>query len=153
KQEIKDEYKEMEGKPEVKRKIRQLQMDMAQRRMMQDVPNADVVITNPTHYSVALKYKPDVDAAPILLAKGNDQVALKIREIANEHGVEIVQAPALARSVYHHTEIGREIPSGLYMAVAQVLAYVFQIKQYRQRKVSKPNMPDFPIPDDLKRDD
>ncbi|KZZ80807.1 flagellar biosynthetic protein FlhB, partial [Oleiphilus sp. HI0132] len=120
KQEVKDEFKDTEGKPEVKRKIRQLQMEMAQRRMMQDVPQADVVITNPTHFSVALRYKPEEDAAPILLAKGHDQVALKIREIANEHDVEIVEAPPLARSVYHHAEIGQEIPSGLYMAVAQV---------------------------------
>ncbi|WP_082865353.1 flagellar biosynthesis protein FlhB, partial [Oleiphilus sp. HI0086] len=111
KQEVKDEFKDTEGKPEVKRKIRQLQMEMAQRRMMQDVPQADVVITNPTHFSVALRYKPEEDAAPILLAKGHDQVALKIREIANEHDVEIVEAPPLARSVYHHAEIGQEIPS------------------------------------------
>ncbi|KZZ35697.1 flagellar biosynthetic protein FlhB [Oleiphilus sp. HI0117] len=152
KQEVKDEFKDTEGKPEVKRKIRQLQMEMAQRRMMQDVPQADVVITNPTHFSVALRYKPEEDAAPILLAKGHDQVALKIREIANEHDVEIVEAPPLARSVYHHAEIGQEIPSGLYMAVAQVLAYVFQLKQFRRRVITKPPKPDFPIPDDLKYD-
>lgn len=152
KQEVKDEFKDTEGKPEVKRKIRQLQMEMAQRRMMQDVPQADVVITNPTHYSVALRYKPEEDAAPILLAKGNDQIALKIREIAKEHDIEIVEAPPLARSVYHHSEIGQEIPSGLYMAVAQVLAYVFQIKQFRRRIIPRPVQPDFPIPDDLKFD-
>ena len=152
KQEVKDEFKEMEGKPEVKRKIRQLQMEMTQRRMMQDLPQADVVITNPTHYSVALKYNPDEDAAPILLAKGHDHIALKIREIAKEHEIEIVEAPPLARSVYQHSEIGQEIPSGLYMAVAQVLAYVFQIKQFKRRIVPRPKMPDFPIPDDLKFD-
>lgn len=152
KQEIKDEFKDTEGKPEVKSKIRQLQMEMAQRRMMQDVPQADVVITNPTHYSVALRYKPDQDDAPILLAKGNDEVAMKIREIAREHDIEIVSAPPLARSIYYHSEIGQEIPSGLYMAVAQVLAYVFQLKQFRRRVSPRPSMPDFPIPDDLKRD-
>lgn len=150
KQEVKDEFKDTEGKPEVKRKVRQLQMEMAQRRMMQDVPEADVIITNPTHFSVALRYRPEEDAAPILLAKGHDQVALKIREIAKEHDVEIVQAPPLARSVYHHAEIGQEIPSGLYMAVAQVLAYVFQLKQFRKRIIPRPSQPDFPIPDDLK---
>ena len=153
KQEIKDEFKDTEGKPEVKAKVRQLQREMSQRRMMQDVPQADVVITNPTHYSVALRYKPDQDDAPILLAKGGDELALKIREIANANDVEIVEAPPLARSVYYHSEVGEEIPSGLYMAVAQVLAYVFQLKQFRRRVSPRPVMPDFPIPDELKRDE
>tara|TARA_R110001599_G_scaffold83628_5_gene224641 strand:+ start:662 stop:1798 length:1137 start_codon:yes stop_codon:yes gene_type:complete len=152
KQEVKDEYKDTEGKPEVKQKIRQLQMEMAQRRMMQDVPQADVVITNPTHFSVALRYDPENDGAPILLAKGHDHMALKIREIAKAHGIEQVAAPPLARSVYHHAEVGQEIPSGLYLAVAQVLAYVFQLKQFRRRVSPRPKMPDFPIPDDLKSD-
>lgn len=152
KQEVKDEYKDTEGKPEVKQRIRRLQMEMAQRRMMQDVPQADVVITNPTHFSVALRYDPEKDGAPILLAKGHDHMALKIREIAKANGVELVAAPPLARSVYHHAEIGEEIPSGLYLAVAQVLAYVFQLKQFRRRVAPRPKMPDFPIPDDLKFD-
>lgn len=152
KQEVKDEYKDTEGKPEVKQRIRQLQMEMAQRRMMQDVPEADVVITNPTHYSVALRYNPEKDAAPILLAKGHDHMALKIREIAKAHGIEMVAAPPLARAVYQHAEIGQEIPSGLYLAVAQVLAYVFQLKQFKRRVSPRPKMPDFPIPDDLKSD-
>lgn len=152
KQEVKDEYKDTEGKPEVKQKIRQLQMQMAQRRMMQDVPQADVVITNPTHFSVALRYDPEKDGAPILLAKGHDHMALKIREIAKAHGIEQIAAPPLARSVYHHAEVGQEIPSGLYLAVAQVLAYVFQLKQFRRRVAPRPKMPDFPIPDDLKSD-
>tara|TARA_R110001592_G_scaffold38315_2_gene126462 strand:- start:5594 stop:6730 length:1137 start_codon:yes stop_codon:yes gene_type:complete len=150
KQEIKDEYKDTEGKPEVKQKIRQLQMEMAQRRMMQDVPQADVVITNPTHFSVALRYDPEKDGAPILLAKGHDHMALKIREIAKAHGIEQVAAPPLARSIYHHAEVGHEIPSGLYLAVAQVLAYIFQLKQFKRRVSPRPKMPDFPIPDDLK---
>lgn len=152
KQEIKDEFKDTEGKPEVKSKVRQLQYEMAQRRMMQDVPDADVVITNPTHFSVALRYKPEQDDAPILLAKGGDEIAMKIREIAREHDIEIVSAPPLARSIYHHADIGEEIPSGLYMAVAQVLAYVFQLRQFRRRVSPRPSMPDFPIPDDLKKD-
>tara|TARA_R110002072_G_scaffold154_2_gene1013 strand:+ start:8236 stop:9372 length:1137 start_codon:yes stop_codon:yes gene_type:complete len=150
KQEVKDEYKDTEGKPEVKQKIRQLQMDMAQRRMMQDVPQADVVITNPTHFSVALRYNPEKDGAPILLAKGHDHMALKIREIAKAHDIEQVAAPPLARSVYHHADVGQEIPNGLYLAVAQVLAYVFQLKQFKRRVSPRPKMPDFPIPDDLK---
>lgn len=153
KQEIKDEFKDTEGKPEVKSKVRQLQREMSQRRMLQDVPEADVVITNPTHYSVALRYQPDKDSAPILLAKGGDQIALKIREIAKANDVEIVEAPPLARAVYYHSEIGQEIPSGLYMAVAQILAYVFQLKQFRRRASARPTMPDFPIPDDLRRDE
>lgn len=153
KQQVKDEYKDTEGKPEVKGRIRQLQREMAQRRMMLDVPKADVVITNPTHFSVALKYDENSMGAPILLAKGGDEIAMKIREIAREHGVELVEAPPLARSIYYHTEIGAEIPSGLYMAVAQVLAYVFQLRQYRRGYHQKPKKPDFPIPNDLRRDE
>jgi len=152
KQEIKDEYKDTEGKPEVKQKIRQLQMEMSQRRMMQDVPQADVVITNPTHFSVALKYDGDSMAAPIVLAKGGDEIALKIREIANEHNVEIVAAPPLARAIFYNSEIGQEIPEGLYVAIAQVLAYIFQLRRFRQGGNPKPHMPDFPVPDDLKHD-
>ncbi|RMF16428.1 MAG: flagellar type III secretion system protein FlhB [Gammaproteobacteria bacterium] len=153
KQEIKDEFKETEGKPEVKRRIRELQMDMAQRRMLQEVPKADVVITNPTHYSVALKYDPDSDGAPVLVAKGVDFMALKIREIAREHGVEQVEAPPLARSVYYHTEVDQEIPQGLYVAVAQILAYVFRLREFRKGRGERPQpVRDVPIPDDLRRD-
>ena len=152
KQEVKDEYKDTEGKPEVKQKIRQLQMEMSQRRMMQDVPQADVVITNPTHFSVALKYDGDSMAAPIVLAKGGDEIALKIREIANEHNVEIVAAPPLARAIFYNSEIGQEIPEGLYVAIAQILAYIFQLRRFRQGGNPKPQMPDLPIPNDLKHD-
>jgi flagellar biosynthetic protein FlhB len=152
KQEVKDEYKDTEGKPEVKGKVRQLQREIAQRRMMQDVPQADVVITNPTHYSIALRYKPEEDAAPLVLAKGVDEVAIKIREIARANDIEMVEAPPLARSIYYNAKIGEEVPSGLYVAVAQVLAYVFQLKQFRQRRRARPNMPDLPIPDDLQHD-
>ncbi len=121
KQEVKDEYKDSEGKPEVKSKIRQLQRQMAERRMMQQVPEADVVITNPTHFAVALKYDPAKGNAPVMLAKGGDFLALKIREIAQEHKVTLLESPALARAVYYSTEVDQEIPAGLYLAVAQVL--------------------------------
>jgi flagellar biosynthetic protein FlhB len=152
KQEVKDEYKDTEGKPEVKGRIRQLQREMAQRRMMQDVPTADVVITNPTHYAVALKYDQKTMAAPVVVAKGADEVAFKIMEIAREHKVEILRTPPLTRAVYHNTELGDEIPDGLYMAIAQVLAYVFQLRQFRRGRAPKPGMPDFPIPPEMRRD-
>ncbi|AFU97701.1 flagellar biosynthesis protein FlhB [Simiduia agarivorans] len=152
-QDIKDEYKESEGKPEVKSKIKQLQREMANRRMMAAVPDADVVITNPTHYSVALKYDPSQMATPVLVAKGADEIALKIREIANAHGVELVASPALARSVFHTTDVDETIPAGLYMAVAQVLAYVFQLRNYRTGRGKKPYLPtDIQIPADLRYD-
>lgn len=152
KQEVKDEYKDTEGKPEVKGRIRQLQREMAQRRMMQDVPEADVVITNPSHYAVALKYDQKSMAAPIVVAKGADEVAFKIMEIAREYKVEILRTPPLTRAVYHNTDVGGEIPDGLYMAIAQVLAYLFQLRQFRRGQGAKPGMPDFPIPSDLRRD-
>lgn len=153
KQEVKDEYKDSEGKPEVKGRIRQLQREMAERRMMQNVPTADVVITNPTHFAVALKYDQDKGAAPVLLAKGGDFLALKIREIAQEHKVILLESPALARAVYYSTEVDQEIPAGLYLAVAQVLAYVYQLRQYQAGKGKRPEpLPELPIPADLRRD-
>jgi flagellar biosynthetic protein FlhB len=155
KQEVKDEYKDSEGKPEVKQRIRQLQREVSQRRMMAAVPEADVIITNPTHYAVALKYDPEKGgAAPLLLAKGTDFIALKIREIGVEHKVQILESPALARAIYYSTEVEQEIPAGLYLAVAQVLAYVFQIRQYRSGKGKRPEplKEDLPIPPDLRRD-
>ncbi|SDH91963.1 flagellar biosynthesis protein FlhB [Pseudomonas panipatensis] len=154
KQEVRDEYKDSEGKPEVKAKVRRLQREMAQRRMMQAVPDADVVITNPTHFAVALKYDPQSGGAPKLLAKGNDFLALKIREVAQENKITVLESPALARAVYYSTELDQEIPAGLYLAVAQVLAYVYQLKQYRAGKGKRPGpMPDVPIPPDLRRDE
>ena len=154
KQEVKDEYKDSEGKPEVKSRIRQLQREAAQRRMMQAVPDADVVITNPTHFAVALKYDGDKGGAPRLVAKGGDFVALKIREIAQEHKVTVLESPALARAVYYSTELDQEIPAGLYLAVAQVLAYVYQLRQYRAGKGRRPDpLNDVPIPPNLRRDD
>lgn len=152
KQEVKDEFKDTEGKPEVKGKIRQLQREMAQRRMMQDVPTADVVITNPEHYAVALKYDQKAMAAPVVVAKGADQVAFKIMEIAREHKVDVLRTPPLTRAVYHNTDIGGEIPHGLYVAIAQVLAYLYQLRRYRRGQGERPGMPNFPIPSDLRRD-
>jgi flagellar biosynthetic protein FlhB len=149
-QEIKDEHKDTEGKPEVKQRIRRLQYEMSQRRMMADVPEADVVITNPTHYAVALKYHSEGMEAPILVAKGTDEVALKIREIAKAHNVPIVESPTLARSVYAYTRIGKDIPEGLYVAIAQVLAYVYQLNQHLKGLGPKPKQPIFPVPPDLR---
>ncbi|MFO8140674.1 MAG: flagellar biosynthesis protein FlhB, partial [Marinobacter sp.] len=152
KQEVKDEYKDSEGKPEVKGKIRQLQREMSQRRMMQDVPTADVVITNPSHYAVALKYDQMSMGAPVVVAKGADEIAFKIMEIARANKVEILRTPPLTRAVYHNSDIGQEIPDGLYMAIAQVLAYVFQLRQFRKGRGDKPGMPDLPIPPEMRRD-
>lgn len=152
KQEVKDEFKDSEGKPEVKGRIRQLQREMANRRMMQDVPTADVVITNPTHYAVALKYDQQKMAAPIVVAKGADQVAFKIMEIAREHKVDIMRTPPLTRAVYHNTDIGGEIPGGLYVAIAQVLAYLYQLRRFRRGQGERPGMPDMPVPSDLRQD-
>ncbi|WOD12438.1 flagellar biosynthesis protein FlhB [Pseudomonas sp. NyZ704] len=154
KQEVKDEYKDSEGKPEVKSRIRQLQREMAERRMMGEVPKADVVITNPTHYAVALKYDPIKSGAPIVIAKGADFTALRIREVASEHEIIVLESPPLARAVFYSTELDQQIPSGLYLAVAQVLAYVFQLRQYRAGQGKRPGpMPKPDIPDDLRKDE
>ncbi|MCL1124376.1 flagellar biosynthesis protein FlhB [Shewanella surugensis] len=138
KQELKDEHKNMEGKPEVKGRIRQMQREMAQQRMMKDVPNADVIIVNPDHYAVAVKYDAARSKAPFVVAKGVDEVAFNIREIARHHKITIVSAPPLARAVYHSTKINQDIPEGLFTAVAQVLAYVFQLREYHKGKGRKP---------------
>ena len=154
KQEVRDEHKDQEGRPEVKQRIRQTQREMSQRRMMAAIPDADVVITNPTHYAVALKYDSEKGGAPILLAKGSDFLALKIREIAVANNVMLLESPGLARSIYYSTELDQEIPGGLYLAVAQVLAYVYQIRQYQAGKGKRPDplKDDLPIPPDLRRD-
>ncbi|MEN7343700.1 MAG: flagellar biosynthesis protein FlhB [Pseudomonadota bacterium] len=130
-QEVKDESKETDGRPEVRQRIRQMQQEVATRRMMEAVPYADVIITNPTHYAVALRYDNQRMAAPEVVAKGQDLVAAKIREIGGEHRVPLFSAPPLARSLFHSTRIGQPIPTGLYTAVAQVLAYIFQLKEAR----------------------
>ncbi|EHU4931806.1 flagellar biosynthesis protein FlhB [Vibrio vulnificus] len=152
KQEVKDEYKDTEGKPEVKGRIRMLQREAAQRRMMADVPTADVIVTNPEHFSVALRYKQNSDRAPVVVAKGTDHMAMKIREVAREHDISIVPAPPLARALYYSTELEQQIPDGLFTAVAQILAYVFQLKQYRKRGGHRPKLKDYdlPIPPDLR---
>ncbi|KTC38503.1 flagellar biosynthetic protein FlhB [Pseudomonas putida] len=153
KQEVKDEHKDAEGRPEVKGRGRQLQREMSQRRMMTAIPEADVIITNPTHYAVALKYDPEKGNAPVLLAKGSDFIALKIREIGNEHRIQVLESPALARSIFYSTDIEQQIPAGLYLAVAQVLAYVYQIRQYQAGRGKRPDpLKDLPIPPDLQRD-
>ena len=152
KQEVKDEYKDTEGKPEVKGKIRQMQREVAQRRMMSEVPNADVIVVNPEHYAVAVKYDAMKSTAPYVLAKGVDEIAFKIREVAREHEIAIISAPPLARAIYHTTKIDQEIPEGLFTAVAQVLAYVFQLRQYQQHGGRRPTAIPLkqPIPKDLK---
>lgn len=126
KQEVKDEMKNSEGDPQIKSKQRQRMQEASRRRMMQDVPKADVVITNPTHYAVALKYDAGTGMAPVLVAKGADYVAQKIKEIAKENHVEIVENKPLARMIYTNVEIGREIPPELYQAVAEILAAVYR---------------------------
>ncbi len=128
KQEVKDEYKNTEGDPQIKGRIRQKMREVSQRRMMQDVPKADVVITNPTHFAVAIKYDAEVSKAPIVLAKGEDYLAQKIKEVAREHNVEIVENKPLARMLYHNVDIGAEIPPELYQSVAEVLAMVYHMK-------------------------
>jgi flagellar biosynthetic protein FlhB len=154
KQEVKDEGKETEGNPEVKGRIRRVQMEMSMQRMMQDIPTADVIITNPTHYAVALKYDQAGPGAPTVIAKGADLIAQQIRTVGEENEVTILSAPPLTRAIYFSTEIGQEIPAGLYIAVAQVLAFVFQMRRYKTRGGNRPNLnlEDLTIPDELKRD-
>lgn len=154
KQEVKQENKDTDGSPEAKRRVRQAQFEMAQQRMMEKVAEADVVITNPTHYAVALRYDQDNDYAPILLAKGQNLIALKIREIAQEHDIMVLEAPPLARSIYHTTEVNQEIPTGLYLAVAQVLAYVHQLRAFRKGQSTRPTAPkDLNVPPELRYDE
>lgn len=131
KQEVKDEMKNMEGSPEIKAKIRRRQLEMATGRMLDSVKDADVVITNPEHFAVALSYDPNGDSAPVLLAKGTDEIAARIREEAAKHGIEIFRAPPLARALYFTTEIDHPVPEDLYYAVAQVIAYVFNLASIR----------------------
>jgi flagellar biosynthetic protein FlhB len=131
KQEVKDEARNAEGNPEIRSRIRRRQREIALRSMMADVPKADVVITNPTHYAVALRYKPDSMAAPTVVAKGKGYVALRIREIAQENNVPFVENKPLARALFKSVEIGKQIPVELFKAVAEVLAYVYRLKSMR----------------------
>lgn len=152
KQEVKDESKEQEGNPEVKGQIRRKQMEMSQQRMAEEVPKADVIVTNPAHYAVALKYDPMGSAAPVVLAKGVDLMAAQIRTIALGVDIPLVAAPPLARALYYSTEVGEEIPRGLFLAVAQVLAYVFQLKAATENKTEKPVPPkDLKVPPEFRQ--
>lgn len=154
KQEVKDEYRNSEGKPEVKQRVRQLQYEASQRKMMGDVPDADVIVTNPTHYSVALKYEQDGHRAPYVVAKGVDFMAMKIREVARENKVPVMESPPLCRAIYHTTEINGEVPEELFVAIAQVLAYIYQLEQFQKGRSGRPKaLPDnLQIPEDFKYD-
>ncbi len=150
KQEVRQEAKETEGDPQVKGRIRSLQREMARRRMMSAIPSADVVVTNPTHYAVALKYSDQGMRAPIVVAKGSHLLAARIREIAQENHVPILEAPPLARALHKHCDLGAAIPEALYTAVAEVLAYVYQLHRYQRQGGAKPRLPDaLPVPVEL----
>ncbi|MHC5174980.1 Flagellar biosynthetic protein flhB [Serratia rubidaea] len=150
KQDIRDEFKEQEGDPHVKGRIRQQQRAAARRRMMADVPKADVIVTNPTHYAVALQYNDKKMSAPKVLAKGAGEIALRIRELAGEHRIPLLEAPPLARALYRHSEIGQHIPTTLYAAVAEVLAWVYQLRRWQREGGLIPKKPEhLPVPDAL----
>lgn len=146
-EEVRKENKETEGDPQVKAHIRSQQREMARRRMMAEIPKADVVVTNPTHYAVALRYQDGAMCAPQVVAKGANLLAARIRALAEEHRVPILEAPPLARALYRHAELGDEIPAALYTAVAEVLAYVYQLRRHREQGGQLPLQPDFaPLP-------
>ncbi len=150
KEEVRREAKESEGDPQVKAKIRSMQREMARRRMMAEIPTADVVVTNPTHFSVALKYSENGMRAPVVVAKGTHLMAAKIKEIAMANNVPILEAPPLARALYKHTDLGQSIPEALYTAVAEVLAYVYQLRRYKTVGGNYPVQPsELPVPKDL----
>ncbi len=150
KEEVRREAKESEGDPQVKTKIRSMQREMARRRMMAEIPTADVVVTNPTHFSVALKYSESGMRAPIVVAKGTHLTAAKIKEIAMANNIPILEAPPLARALYKHTELGQSIPEALYTAVAEVLAYVYQLRRYQTAGGIYPQEPtELPVPKEL----
>ncbi|SFR07799.1 flagellar biosynthetic protein FlhB [Enterobacter sp. kpr-6] len=149
-QDIRDEYKESEGDPHVKGRLRQMQRAAARSRMMADVPKADVIVNNPTHYSVALQYDENKMSAPKVVAKGAGLVALRIREIGEENRIPMLEAPPLARALYRHAEIGQQIPGQLYAAVAEVLAWVWQLKRWRLAGGTAPAKPaNLPVPEAL----
>lgn len=150
KEEIRKESKDSEGDPFVKARIRGLQREAARRRMMSEIPNADVIVTNPTHYAVALRYQSNSMRAPKVVAKGVHLLAARIREVAEAHRIPILEAPPLARALYHHAELESEIPEKLYTAVAEVLAYVFQLRRYNEYGGAVPKPPvDVPVPAEL----
>ncbi|MFC0139086.1 flagellar biosynthesis protein FlhB [Erwinia mallotivora] len=149
-QDIRDEYKQQEGDPHVKGRIRQQMRAAARRRMMADVPKADVIVTNPTHFSVALKYDELKMSAPKVVAKGAGEVALRIRELGKEHRIPLLEAPPLARALYRHSEIGQQIPGTLYAAVAEVLAWVWQLRRWKLEGGQAPKKPhNLPVPEAL----
>lgn len=150
KEEVRQEAKETEGDPQVKGRIRSMQREMARRRMMSEIPTADVVVTNPTHYSVALRYSETGMRAPIVVAKGSHLLAARIREIAIENHVPILEAPPLARALHKHTDLGQMIPEALYTAVAEVMAYVYQLRRYQKAGGAYPQLPqELPVPPEL----
>jgi flagellar biosynthetic protein FlhB len=146
-EEIRQEHRESEGSPEIRGRIRALQREMAERRMMADVPRADVIVVNPTHYAVALRYDDKTMRAPQVVAKGVDLIAARIREVASEHRVPIFEAPPLARALHRSVEIGDEIPAELYVTVAQVLTYIFQLRAAQRGHASLPALPKIDMPD------
>ena len=146
-QDIKEEFKQTDGNPEVKGKVRALQREMAQKRMLEDVPEASVILINPTHFSVAIRYKDGQDHSPVVIAKGTDQMAFRIREVAEANSIPLFSAPPLTRALYYSTEIGQPIPTGLFVAVAKVLAYIYRINEQmasRQAPVQQPDDLDIP---------
>jgi flagellar biosynthetic protein FlhB len=145
-EEIREEHKDTEGSPELKSRVRRAQQAIARRRMMQEVPTADVVITNPTHYAVALRYDDARMRAPVVVAKGRDLIAQRIREIAAEHRVALVEAPPLARALHAGCELGDEIPSRLYAAVAKIMVYVYQLRSARRQGAPPPVQPSIELP-------
>jgi flagellar biosynthetic protein FlhB len=152
-QEIKDEFRETDGNPEMKRKVREVRQALAQRRMMDELPRADVVITNPTHYAVALRYDQSKMSAPVVVAKGKDLVAMQIRNVAAAHRIPVVSAPPLSRALYHSTELQQRIPAGLFLAVAQVLAYAYQLRKRPGTRRAAKEFGDLPIPAELRVDE
>jgi flagellar biosynthetic protein FlhB len=148
-QELRDESKESDGRPEVKGRIRQMQQQILRRRMMHKIPTADVVLVNPTHFAVALKYDPKKMRAPVLVAKGSDVVAANIRRIAEEHRVPIFESPKLARALFKHTDLNQEIPAGLYVAVAQVLTYIFRLRTLNPTLAARMVRPDPKLGDEF----
>jgi flagellar biosynthetic protein FlhB len=150
KEEVRQESKEADGNPEIKARVRQQQREIARRRMMSEIPKADVIITNPTHYAVAIKYAEGGASAPMVVAKGADEVALRIREIAKENEVPTLESPKLARALFAHSELGDEIPVALYSAVAEVLAFVYQLRTFNRQGGIYPNEPNnVDVPDAL----
>ncbi|OUL98326.1 flagellar biosynthesis protein FlhB [Variovorax sp. JS1663] len=149
-EDLRQEHKESEGDPHIKAQIRRQQQAVARRRMMSEVPKADIVVTNPTHFAVALKYEDSQMRAPRVVAKGTDLVAARIRELAAEHKVPVLEAPPLTRALYKNTKLGQEIPAGLYTAVAEVLAWVYQLKRWKSEGGEAPRTPgELPIPEAL----